>query len=118
MHRHFIACRLQSAMLLVLGLAWLLVLPSTLAAASGSNRLQKLQKLTASAPDKVIRFNTALYEEFTTAPAGERDYALSVVLTALKPEFNCAQCRCVELSLSGVSLGLPCLGNSMVNTQK
>jgi len=73
-------------------LALLLLLPLALAA-NASSRLQKLQRLSSKSSDRIIRLNSALYEEFTAVPAGERDYALSVVLTALKPAYNCVQCR-------------------------
>ena len=78
----------------------LLLLPACLAQ-SPSARLSKLSKLASSSSDRVIRLNSALYEEFTSG-ASERDYALSVVLTALKAQFNCAQCRSVSHSLVGV----------------
>jgi len=63
------------------------------AAPSASSKLAKLENLSASASDKVIRLNSALYDEFTAPP--REGYSISIVLTALKPQFNCAQCRYV-----------------------
>jgi oligosaccharyltransferase complex subunit gamma len=56
--------------------------------ASASDRSDKLAKLTAAG--SVLRLNSATYDEFT---AGARDYSLSVVLTALGPQFKCQPCQ-------------------------
>ncbi len=51
----------------------------------------KLEKL-AKANNGLIHIDSALYDEITQNP---RDYSVSIVLTAMGPQFKCQPCQSV-----------------------
>jgi oligosaccharyltransferase complex subunit gamma len=55
---------------------------------TASDRLSKLEKL--SKASGLVKLDSRLYEEFTQ---GSRDYSLTVLLTALSPQFKCTPCQ-------------------------
>ncbi|TGZ83381.1 hypothetical protein EX30DRAFT_394601 [Ascodesmis nigricans] len=72
------------------------ILPSAFAkenTAAPSPKLEKFQKLTAdpkASTAGLIKLNSALYNDITSAP---RDYSVMVLLTAMEPAFQCAMCK-------------------------
>ncbi|KAM0789294.1 hypothetical protein ACM66B_000134 [Microbotryomycetes sp. NB124-2] len=47
----------------------------------------------ANSNNGVVSLNSALYDEITATP---RDYSVSVVLTAMSPQFKCAPCQLMQ----------------------
>ena len=73
-----------------------LLLPSlALARSSASSNLDKFRAL-AKQNNGIVSLNSALYDELTDGPRG---YSVSVLLTAMAPQYNCAPCLCVARSL-------------------
>lgn len=79
-----------------------LLFPSlALARSSASSNLDKFRAL-AKKNNGVVPLNSALYDELTDGP---RDYSVSVLLTAISPQYNCAPCQCVARSRGGETSG-------------
>ncbi|KAK4051333.1 oligosaccharyl transferase subunit ost3/OST6 [Microbotryomycetes sp. JL201] len=47
----------------------------------------------ASSNNGIVPLNSALYDEITATP---RDYSVSIVLTAMSPQFKCAPCQLMQ----------------------
>jgi oligosaccharyltransferase complex subunit gamma len=78
--------QLSSSALCVAGL----LLPSLVLAARSSAKVSKRDKFRSLVKNGVVELNSALYDELTDGP---RDYSVSVVLTAMAPQYKCAPCQ-------------------------
>ncbi|KAK4701425.1 oligosaccharyltransferase complex subunit gamma, partial [Phenoliferia sp. Uapishka_3] len=65
----------------------------SLAAPSAASRLAKFSSLASKSPDGLIHLDSQLYDELTQAP---REYSVSVLLTAMAPQFKCQPCVTFE----------------------
>lgn len=63
-----------------------LALP-TLCSASPASKVDRFRSLSRNG---LVKLDSALYDEITEEP---RDYSVSVVLTAMAPQFKCAPCQ-------------------------
>lgn len=79
--------------------AAVLLAPLLVLAKSSDNSSQRLAKYRALAKKNggVINLDTASYDDLTDGP---RDFSITILLTALGDQFNCAPCRCVDLRAS------------------
>lgn len=66
------------------------LLPSLASAARQSSSVSKRDKFRSLAKNGVVELNSVLYDEITDGP---RDYSVSVVLTAMAPQYKCAPCQ-------------------------
>ncbi|KAL7414619.1 putative dolichyl-diphosphooligosaccharide-protein glycotransferase [Mrakia frigida] len=87
-------------MLLPSPLLPLLLLVPSLASAALSMKGQRLAAKAASSKDGILKLDSASYDELV---GGDRDYSVSVVLTAMDPGFKCAPCRTFDPSFRDVS---------------
>lgn len=65
------------------------LIPVTCAAARSESKVDKFRAL-SRASGGVVKLDSALYDEITDGP---RDYSVSVVLTAMAPQFKCQPCQ-------------------------
>lgn len=78
--------QLSSSELCVAGL----LLPTLVSAARTSSKVSKRDKFRSLVKNGVVELDSALYDELTDGP---RDYSVSVVLTAMAPQYKCAPCQ-------------------------
>lgn len=63
---------------------------SALTTGTLAGNVEKWRKLASESKDGLIKLDSASYDEMLAAP---RNYSVSVVLTALPVQMNCAPCR-------------------------
>lgn len=63
---------------------------SALTSAASAQGVEKWRKLASESKDGLIKLDSASYDEILASP---RNYSVSVVLTALPVQMNCAPCR-------------------------
>ena len=59
-------------------------------AAKRAPAVSKRDKFRALSKQGIVQLDSALYDEITDGP---RDYSVSVVLTAMAPQYKCAPCQ-------------------------